>query len=752
MKKLFTLMMLCAVAVVANASKNVYLTPGVWNVDGARYALYMFSDGETYAWADFAAVDGEDGVFCAAFDEAYAKMILVRMNGEAAENNWDNKWNQSADLDAPAEDVVYNITDWDACTSFPYSAITEGKALAADEDAVAVGKLQAALKAWTGVPAAIEQFKADNADQEKDETAKVATNGWKNFKGEAAGVCATQYAPAINTYDGRTNVQLAEVYEGSTDGVNRTGTIIYQDITGLENGTYKVGFYGNAFFTSGRGFDSPMTDGAEDVAYVFANEAKEFIVANIATSTTENNFRQFDVEVTDGTIRLGMGKDKAGTNWHTMQIYQLTWFTTAKAVYAADKEELSKMLFGAAAELDNANKTEGKEELRAALDAAQAAYESNMLNIPELEAEMAKLKAAVAAYMKANYYIDFAAGQYYVIDAESGLMMAAGHDWGTRGIVNEPGLDLTLTPYEQSRTVTFDSRVSNGGDNHFLGVNLFMDSSSWGWALEYQGFGFYIKDPDGGKYINIDYDNNLVLSDTPREFILVSADGVYQARMEEMKEATKDDPKDATFLLKHPNFNRNDQRVEAWEWSPMGDAESNPDFWNNHNFNGGNNVNNCAESYHAAFTVRQTVSNVPAGFYSMTAQGFYRQDNEAEEAAPQFFANGVNQDVPVKTGEESSMSAASESFTSGLYTIEPINFEVTEDGMLYVGLYTEAIHQWVIWDNFQLLYYGTENPTTAISEVNAAEQTSTAVYNLAGQQVMKAQKGLFIVNGKKVVK
>jgi len=332
--------------------------------------------------------------------------------------------------------------------------------------------------------------------------------------------------------------------------------------------------------------------------------------------------------------------------------------------------------------------------------------------------------------------------------------MAAGHNYGTRGIIEDRGLDLTLTPYSESRTVTIDSRVSNGGNSHFLGENLYMDSSEWGWALEYQGFGFYILEPNSGKYINIDSDFNLVLSETPCEWIIVTKDGVIEELKNEMSAATKDDPVDATLLITAPNFNRNDQRnTEAWVFTALQTAEENPINWNNHNFDGGNQLNNCAESYHAAFNVMQTISGAPAGFYQLTAQGFYRQDDYEGDtpAAPVFFANEVNGDVLAKTGSENSMSDASASFTNGLYTIDPITFEVKEDGMMYIGVTTSANTQWVIWDNFQLMYFGGENPTTGISNVAVETANNGAVYNLNGQKVMKAQKGLYIINGKKVV-
>jgi hypothetical protein len=74
--------------------------------------------------------------------------------------------------------------------------------------------------------------------------------------------------------------------------------------------------------------------------------------------------------------------------------------------------------------------------------------------------------------------------------------------------------------------------------------------------------------------------------------------------------------------------------------------------------------------------------------------------------------------------------------------------------MMYVGIYTTANSRWVIWDNFRLTYFGAEPEepiVDAISEVSVKAENKT-IYNLKGQQVMNAQKGLYIINGKKVVK
>jgi len=51
----------------------------------------------------------------------------------------------------------------------------------------------------------------------------------------------------------------------------------------------------------------------------------------------------------------------------------------------------------------------------------------------------------------------------------------------------------------------------------------------------------------------------------------------------------------------------------------------------------------------------------------------------------------------------------------------------------------------------QLLPISIEEVTVGISTVNAATAQETTIYNMAGQRVMSAQKGLYIVNGKKVV-
>lgn len=81
-------------------TKTVYLNPGGWNIDGARYTLYMYNT-TTNAWTDFVPVGNGSSLYKAEFDDTYTTMIICRMEGSASGNNWDNKWAQTADLAAP---------------------------------------------------------------------------------------------------------------------------------------------------------------------------------------------------------------------------------------------------------------------------------------------------------------------------------------------------------------------------------------------------------------------------------------------------------------------------------------------------------------------------------------------------------------------------------------------------------------------------------------------------------------------------
>ena len=83
---------------------KLYLVPNSnWNQSNARFAAYFFGDGE--AWVSMTKVAGESNLYevTVPAGKNFTNVIFCRMNPSASANNWNNKWNQTADL-------VYNGT------------------------------------------------------------------------------------------------------------------------------------------------------------------------------------------------------------------------------------------------------------------------------------------------------------------------------------------------------------------------------------------------------------------------------------------------------------------------------------------------------------------------------------------------------------------------------------------------------------------------------------------------------------------
>ncbi len=297
-------------------------------------------------------------------------------------------------------------------------------------------------------------------------------------------------------------------------------------------------------------------------------------------------------------------------------------------------------------------------------------------------------------------------GSYYVKNGALSLYMAAGGKWGTQGIVNERGLDLIFTYNSGTKTYTIDSRLYNG-DDHFLGTNFYMDAPSFGWTVEGENSFTISAKLDGVKhYLAVDQNNILVFTEdgtaeNAQWTIIPKADNenaVLTAGLDAMKAATAENGVDATFLIASPGFNRNDKRnAEAWTIEAnhleMGGA--------------GSEGNGCAESFNSTFTLSQTLSNAPAGVYTLTAQGFYNQNGSDNENLPYFYANDEKQTFKLLEDQVHNMSGAGPLFTQGKYTIDPITVVVAEDGVLTIGAKLETnTTLWSCWDNFKLTYYG----------------------------------------------
>lgn len=86
-----------------------------WSQASPRYAAYFFNSETDIVWVNM-TLDSSTGYYvCSKPAKTYATVIFCRMNPSTTENNWDNKWNQTADLTVPTDSDTYKYDDsvWD---------------------------------------------------------------------------------------------------------------------------------------------------------------------------------------------------------------------------------------------------------------------------------------------------------------------------------------------------------------------------------------------------------------------------------------------------------------------------------------------------------------------------------------------------------------------------------------------------------------------------------------------------------------
>ena len=110
-----SILMTLAVAVIPASAVNanykvIYMKPGVWNTDGAWFAVWSYSSSSDGQWAKFTDYDG-DGVYSAYIPVGHTTMNLVRMNSSATTPDWDQKWNQTNNITINSYNY-FTITGW----------------------------------------------------------------------------------------------------------------------------------------------------------------------------------------------------------------------------------------------------------------------------------------------------------------------------------------------------------------------------------------------------------------------------------------------------------------------------------------------------------------------------------------------------------------------------------------------------------------------------------------------------------------
>lgn len=110
MKKSIVIILTLFVAISLSA-RTLYLAPGVWAADGAKFAIYYFNGSTDNGWSSFmTSVDAD--TYKTDVPDSYTSVIFVRLNPTASSPDWSAKWNQTEDLTISGDNNLYTITDW----------------------------------------------------------------------------------------------------------------------------------------------------------------------------------------------------------------------------------------------------------------------------------------------------------------------------------------------------------------------------------------------------------------------------------------------------------------------------------------------------------------------------------------------------------------------------------------------------------------------------------------------------------------
>ena len=98
-------------AALGLSARTLYLVPGVWTTDGAKFAIYYFNSGSDNGWSAF-MTSADESTVKADIPDNYSTVIFVRLNPSASAPDWNAKWNQTEDLTISGDNNLFTISDW----------------------------------------------------------------------------------------------------------------------------------------------------------------------------------------------------------------------------------------------------------------------------------------------------------------------------------------------------------------------------------------------------------------------------------------------------------------------------------------------------------------------------------------------------------------------------------------------------------------------------------------------------------------
>ncbi|MBQ9363703.1 MAG: hypothetical protein IJT97_09860 [Bacteroidaceae bacterium] len=278
-------------------------------------------------------------------------------------------------------------------------------------------------------------------------------SNWTTITGGAASLTGTWACPAVEV-NGLGQKQVCEFYYWSCASVGSqpyTGDVLYQTVTGLAAGVYKIELYGAAAFTYDRGFGSTAFTGdlsvdknadynpgdkiepsaefstgvtlyAESEGQTYGGEIPIYYAQTFPDGAAVVTLNGVEVGES-GSVKIGMSKTSTSTNWHVIQLKSVIALLDAEEALAAavaraeaiEEGSVPAALYQEVVDVVAANNKayETGDEYKAAIEAIDAVVtraaeyaETYAIATPILEAMKAEVEST-------NVYTEAAYQEYY---------------------------------------------------------------------------------------------------------------------------------------------------------------------------------------------------------------------------------------------------------------------------------------------------------------------------------------------------
>ena len=365
-------------------------------------------------------------------------------------------------------------------------------------------------------------------------------------------------------------------------------------------------------------------------------------------------------------------------------------------------------------------------------------------------------------------------GEYYLYNVGEKKFLSRGEYWGTCATVDKYGIPFVWTAEEYSLKF-LDSNVCLFETDD---SSLYTDNNSTGFAFEYTEGGYLVKSQKSDRYLTIvDKAHTLKMVSVTNDAAAASLwqpmtkaehDAIVAGYVEENYvnviaaaglSATAGDfadyistltAVDMTSAIGTARFGGN---AGEWEFTEVRHQDWQPAYGTDF-----------CELWQATGYYTQTITGLAEGIYKVTMQGFERAggwaecnalgDRGYEIATATLSANGEEVNLKSwysgKSGDNApdNTGQAVAKFGEGKYMNELYTY-VGADGtlVLMVNKPSHVGNNWMLFNNFTLTLYTTD---TGVEQLTM-DKSQLIIYDLTGRRVEKMEKGIYIVNGRKVV-